>query len=81
MKNYITLLLSFFPLLFTLAQNKQSDNKEQIENIRKQLKEINQNINERKGDPKQQEMRLFQIKKNRKSSIMIGELSKVVRLS
>ncbi|MDG4653232.1 helix-turn-helix domain-containing protein [Chryseobacterium arthrosphaerae] len=63
MKNYFTLLLSFFPLFFTLAQNKQSDNKVQIENIRKQLKEINQDINERKGDPEQQEMRLFQIKK------------------
>ncbi|WES98357.1 AraC family transcriptional regulator [Chryseobacterium arthrosphaerae] len=63
MKNNFILLLSFFPLFFTLAQNKQSDTQLQTKNINRELNEISQNINKRKGDPKQQEMRLLQLKK------------------
>ncbi|WP_336687364.1 helix-turn-helix domain-containing protein [Chryseobacterium bernardetii] len=63
MKNYFIFLLSFFPFFFTLAQNKQFDIKLQTKTITRELNEISQNINERKGDPKQQEMRLLQLKK------------------
>jgi len=64
MRKYYTIL--FFSLLLSfhtaIAQNNQSGTISQIKVIEKELKVISKNIEGKIGDPKQQEVRLFQLK-------------------